>query len=625
MIIDVQPLITVLVYSFEKGTIVLTNRNGTQLVSVAILSDRNRWDPDPALEKEQFCQFPQPNPWDESISSFVFDAPPIRCRRVQSDLTFIGRDHVLRINSTAVARAGYGSSSSTIACSYWPLERPRGEDERVTYGAERPLVHTGVYLNVDMVAVRCTNWLGIAIYSDILIHPRALAPPERTRTIIEPVNVLAFGIDSMSRLNFMRQLPLTYEYLARDMGATVLRGMTRVGDNTFPNLVAILTGLADVERPPMGVYFDSWPLVWKNFSQVGYATLLAEDEPQFTVFNYASSGFYEQPTDHYLRPFYVAIDGHATHRLSSNLCFGSRPKYALHSDFVKRFVIDSCETNRSFFAVSFLTEISHNLLNRVGAADRDFRRLLSDLRTHLNDTVLVFFGDHGHRFDEIRMTPIGRVESSMPFFAVYLPPRLKREFPRAERNLRLNARRLTSMFDVYETFLDIFRHSALGRDLGDESADSVSSFGTSLFGPIAANRTCSRAGIAPQFCTCSSERELSADDERSTLAADVVVAEINSITSPFRSECSVLTLGYVRNSYLVSDKDSETDKIRVVLETEPGRGVFEGFVEYSADAGRMQKVLGDIGRINRYDGQDKCLSRSMRANKVDLRNFCYCV
>ncbi|CAI9725818.1 hypoxia-inducible factor 1-alpha-like [Octopus vulgaris] len=110
-------------------------------------------------------------------------------------------------------------------------------------------------------------------------------------------------------------LPKTYKYLTQELGAFDFQGYTKVGDNTFPNMVPLLTGMHPYEESsklpyvdPSYHFYDSYPLLWKNFSDAGYITMFAEDEPLLGIFNYLSKGFNQQPTDHYMRPFWLALD-----------------------------------------------------------------------------------------------------------------------------------------------------------------------------------------------------------------------------------------------------------------------------------------------------------------------------
>ena len=110
-------------------------------------------------------------------------------------------------------------------------------------------------------------------------------------------------------------------------------GYGRVGDNTYPNVMALLTGQLAEERP-FG-WIDRAPFLWKDFSAAGYRTLQVEDAfIENHVFNVwveglnSPGGFKSVPTDYYFRPLSVAM--HADHSLLDwrakqwRLCTGPR-------------------------------------------------------------------------------------------------------------------------------------------------------------------------------------------------------------------------------------------------------------------------------------------------------------
>lgn len=55
------------------------------------------------------------------------------------------------------------------------------------------------------------------------------------------MNVLMFGLDSMSHLSYQRKLPKTYKYL-QELGAVIMDGYNIVGDATTAALIPMLTG-----------------------------------------------------------------------------------------------------------------------------------------------------------------------------------------------------------------------------------------------------------------------------------------------------------------------------------------------------------------------------------------------
>ena len=96
-------------------------------------------------------------------------------------------------------------------------------------------------------------------------------------------NILAIGVDSISRLQFLRHFTSTQEFITKKRFEGPLYGLHKVGDNTFPNLMAMFTGLdrEGVEEliPSSSRKLDALPLIFKQFSAKGYMTTYIEDMP----------------------------------------------------------------------------------------------------------------------------------------------------------------------------------------------------------------------------------------------------------------------------------------------------------------------------------------------------------
>jgi len=93
-----------------------------------------------------------------------------------------------------------------------------------------------------------------------------------------------------------------------------LNGYNRIADNTYPNMMALLTGKLARERPAGPI--DNTELLWRHFKSIGYKTLYAEDSLIFNqIFNIwagndrSPGGFIKQPTDFYYRPLSVVFHG----------------------------------------------------------------------------------------------------------------------------------------------------------------------------------------------------------------------------------------------------------------------------------------------------------------------------
>lgn len=109
------------------------------------------------------------------------------------------------------------------------------------------------------------------------------------------LSVLMMGIDSVSRLNFQRTMPLTKEHLDKQ-GWLELRGYNKMGDNTYPNLMAFLTGFNESRafsqcNPYKPYGLDSCPFIWYGFRDAGYITGYGEDTVEISTFNYLKVRF----------------------------------------------------------------------------------------------------------------------------------------------------------------------------------------------------------------------------------------------------------------------------------------------------------------------------------------------
>jgi hypothetical protein len=119
-------------------------------------------------------------------------------------------------------------------------------------------------------------------------------------------NILLLFIDSVSYLNFERHFPLMKDFVQKHEFYQ-LKGFNKVGLNTWPNFIPLLTGLFDyelvTEEEKTEIFFDNWPIIWKRFVAKGFRTLFTEEMAPYGLFTYERKGFSRKPTDYYLRPF----------------------------------------------------------------------------------------------------------------------------------------------------------------------------------------------------------------------------------------------------------------------------------------------------------------------------------
>ncbi|XP_037076680.1 uncharacterized protein LOC119097830 [Pollicipes pollicipes] len=294
--------------------------------------------------------------------------------------------------------------------------------------------------------------------------------------------------DSLSRLQFLRWFPRSRRFLSDRMEAFELGGLNKNGDNTWPNLVQMFTGMEQAEMKrqcapdPKKDPLDGCPFMWKEFKQAGYRTAMAEDAPGMGSFNYLKLGFLKQPTDYYTRPTSLLLDANIAYnkQLNTNLCEGTR--YSYFSTFKYALDLGTRLADRPYWGFVCQNVFSHDSFNMPYFLDEPYYKVLESLFSSgaLNNTVLVTMGDHGLRWGRERQTFIGGLEERLPFMSLYFPRWLRRRYPAAFDNLRVNQHRLS-------TFRDVPDH----------------------------------------FCTCLRSEKIAASDGRATLAAKAVVRELN--------------------------------------------------------------------------------------------------
>ncbi|XP_054717448.1 uncharacterized protein LOC129226843 [Uloborus diversus] len=449
------------------------------------------------------------------------------------------------------------------------------------------------------------------------------------------LNIILLAIDSVSKLNFLRHFPLTQKVLKK-ISPFELHGYTKVGDNTFPNMIPFLSGKSVTGNIKIrNIYYDNLDIIWKRFATLNYTTYYAEDNPKTGTFNYLKKGFRVPPTDYYFRPMALALENSQLRR--NRFCFNSQLDVDIMYDYLRNFV--QTMNNRAFFAFNFISTMSHDELNTVGFSDYPTSKLLHSLwkAGTFNKTVLIFFSDHGIRFGKIRETYIGKFEERMPFIYIHLPDSFLSKNPHVATNLRVNQERLTTPFDIHATLLHMWtvlktRSNTVGTD------PFKTKNGVSLLSEISENRTCEDAHILPHWCVCQTFHPVSNDGEEAVNCALSVVEEMNAKLSKYKTECAELKLQNILSVILrlpnervlrfigdhynkgkpyveYGEKINTVDDYVVTLSTYPSGGIFEGTVRNSEKG--VYNVLG-ISRINAYGNQSVCI------DDQELQIFCYC-
>ncbi|XP_014294779.1 uncharacterized protein [Halyomorpha halys] len=562
------------------------------------------------------CKFPILHPFDPSILSFVHLPNPVICYSNMKPYLLIDDEGYLRWNKTSLESDGY-STDGELYCTFQEIWRAENDDFRFIYGEQESFHGQDVKLNSDFVYTQCKNWLNLAVYQDFLAFAQK---KKNIRTYKDgEFDVLVVGLDSVSRLNFMRQLPKAYRLLTGSLDATVLIGFNKVGHNTFPNVVPMLTGRPLLE-PPRSPFKD-WPFIWKDFARAGAATMYTEDLPDINMFDYLDDGIDEQPTHHYMHTFWLAVQSSAFSKTSARLCLGSKPKHDIHFSYIKSFLKTYSENPKFLF--SLINEPTHDFANTAGVLDDVLTDFLNTSYQEglFSRSVVFVLGDHGNRLDSIRSTEVGKIEDFMPMVAVIVPPSAN---PLWKQHLKMNSNRFTSTYDLYATFAEIL--STLGGFPGKPGNTSERVYmhfsqpprGVSLFKEIPLKRGCEDAAVPEWFCTCNNGIELKNTDIEARRAALAVVDHINDVLQNY-TLCETLEVGEIKAAKLFKDSDDHTN-LEITFYVNPSNALFQAGVKYTLDS----HYIGNLERINRYGSQAACLGFEALSKNILLKSICYC-
>lgn len=579
------------------------------------------------LIKTSGCRIPFMEPYDQSITAFIYKEKQPICNEgrpplFDSNLTSIYLLHGSLENYT-------DQDVKALHCCYRPFHRgipgEHESDNKIVFDANCISFNISAKITDEFITVQC-NIDNTTIYTDYF----AFIPTENKSTGIfeqKPLNVLIIGIDAVSRLNFHRQMPTTLEFL-KNISAVELLGYNKVGDNTFPNLIPVLTGYSEEELSQQcwknEGHFDNCSFIWNDYKDKGFITSFGEDSAWMGIFNYVRKGFMKQPTDYMWGSFNRISEANIgnSHNMNVNECVGSREVYKVFLDYIEAFVKKMSMEKLPYFGFYWGASLSHDYLNKPNLGDNNYYKLLKNLReNYLNNTVMIVMSDHGIRWGDIRQTYQGRLEERLPFVFMVLPEWYKRQYQDAYNNLVKNTRRLTTPYDLHETIKDFLYPYKLTHNFL-QSRYNPDKRGISLFNEIPQIRTCSSAGISEHWCTCQQSVEAATNASNVVEAANFAVSYINNQLAGY-AQCSELMLWNVTNARIMTHNDkilegNDVKDYMLILQTLPGEGIFEITLRSTYNKTYPFEVMGTISRLNLYGKQSACIT------DFHLKLYCYC-
>ncbi|XP_015117831.1 uncharacterized protein LOC107041690 [Diachasma alloeum] len=453
-------------------------------------------------------------------------------------------------------------------------------------------------------------------------------PFDQSNKARRKMSILVLGLDSVSNLNFQRSLPKTRRYLM-DTGWINLQGYNKMGDNTFPNLMAILTGqnasTALAKCQPQQAYgFDNCPFLWYNFRNAGYVTAYAEDWIDISTFNYHKAGFVNPPTDYYLRPYMIAAEKFLKFKKKFDAKYCTGPELTIDRIYDSALNFAKTFLGSPYFGFFWTNTVSHQNVNGPSSMDDHFLEMFEKFAESgvTNDALMVFLSDHGMRWGGIRNTLVGWYAERLPFIYLKLPEWMKKN-PRAFQSLSINGHRLTSPYDLYETFREVLIKAG-----GDAKASSGCPTCQSLLKPVPIERGCADVGVSSHWCTCTALEPGNTGDKIAKEAAEAFLQYVENIVKDYKSKdgkrlCAKLSITKIhRADKIINVNNPPNDPNHVegyifLLEVAPGGGKFEATIRVHRK-GNYSISNEEISRTDSYEKNAKCLNEG-------IKMFCHCI
>ncbi|GFR58564.1 hypothetical protein ElyMa_005363900 [Elysia marginata] len=464
------------------------------------------------------CLFPRTDPFDPSLDDVVRTFPPLDCSNQTANIVYLEK-YVLYVNYTKlplVLSAGQIFSH----CWYKEIIRQKDWDTRFNFSWTSENFTKSIALPAwnEHIVSECFD-ANKTVLSRSYFHLIRKKPDiekeqhhkyldhVRVNSPLETLSFFIIGIDGMSKQNFERAMPKTRNFLIDKMGAIELYKYNKLAFETFPNVLALLTGHTPEE------FYRDWKynrtgyvdqindaFLWTEARKLGYRTAMMLDAQSITAFHYQKKGFNERPVHYYQRETVLASTRDKLMRGEESNCLGDVPEVTVvHEPWLQIARTFGKDRTTPFFAYSFAVGITHDESDLASKGDEAYHKFLHDLvaTDSLNNTVIVWFSDHGPRFGPIRETYHGRIETSTPYIFFVFPPWFKRKYPHLMKTLEINRNRLSSHFDLHETLRDLMYMRK-----GQRPKGTVKERAISLFREIPRERTCAQAGIPGEFCVC---------------------------------------------------------------------------------------------------------------------------
>ena len=279
---------------------------------------------------------------------------------------------------------------------------------------------------------------------------------------LPPLIVLILTLDSVSRRNFYRKMPLTADFL-RNLSSSFrvfdFKLSNVMGEYSADNILPMLYGEVPVKMlksiPDTDVFYDR--SIYKLAKEHGFVTAFLEDNCGDDLARYMGRRI---DTDHLGSYFWcgAAQYHHYVNNSPKQRCIGQVHSHTHAYRYLSDLRSNYPGTNQfAFMHINTAHEPTGLLIETLDSDTRTFLAdFLSDAR---NDYAIVLNGDHGMRYGDWFKKLDGSKEHRLPLLHWVLSDRLLRRFPFSYDVMTHNSNRLVSKLDLYTTLQHLIRET----------------------------------------------------------------------------------------------------------------------------------------------------------------------
>lgn len=450
-------------------------------------------------------------------------------------------------------------------------------------------------------------------------------------------SVLILAIESLTQWNYQINMPKTKKVLDELYQSIYLKGLTRIADNTFPNMMALMTGALNPDSHSNYID-DTYQFVWKLFEKNSYATgMIDDDHPIYrSIFHYNTSGFRQQPTTFYPRAIWYYYDWNM-----KSPCISSKgvPPAEVVMNYTKKYIRWAAEQRQPFFLLSMNIVTTHNRWEFVRLLDSHYEEFLIEMKSFLQNAIVILMGDHGfrQRIIPVKYSQFERIDSRLPLFAISTPNWMSKDY------LIKNQERLSTLLDAHKMLVEIATGQTGSNDAMNYSSQNKTNFnGRHAYSPLSElipiNRTCDQAKIPPLYCICETKKYFTISLNNMNNLANLAMEFLGQLNQILPKNCAQLKLAKIIESFIYEPNSyfglELTIPVELTIQVEPSGAVLRTMLNCHLINGHTNSTIStppqlilatkitrnfEIERLNRYNNQSNCI------NDRILRKYCFCL